>query len=377
MAQDSLSILLQTNTSNKDTLSEQWGVLLANFAKGTISANFKNRQLSGDPTAGVMNAKRFANAVEKEYGTARAARAAEKVKALPVPVPITDHKEWLEEVEEWDVRAYGVDGIITSRTQNQQGALKRYFERKFYKTGYLGGEVFAVSGSTVPEKLESIIQKLETVQNDFVDGIDRMDMVLVLDTATYGAARSYIDTVSLPNIDSSIGEFGMFHGVKAFSSIYLPATVNYFIFRDEAIAQPIHPTLYDARVIELSKAMAFGAFTDAGNTAVMPDLIFFAGTLGTATLTTVYGGASNKSTITPTSALSDSGNSFWYLAHASAVAAPTYGADAEDAGYTQMTLTSGAQAFTFATETKIRVAEVDASGRIIKVSAETTIVKSE
>ena len=63
------------------------------------------------------------------------------------------------------------------------------------------------------------------------------------------------------------------------------------------------------------------------------------------------------------------------MADASAIAAPTYGEDAAD-GYTKMELTSGAQTLTVATQSKIRVAEVDASGRIIKISADTAIVKT-
>lgn len=376
MAENSLSILLQTNTSAKDTLAEQWGKVIENFSKGTISAMFKNTDLSGDPTAGVVQAKRFANATSKAYGTARTGRAGEKTKALPVTIEISDDDEFIEEVEEKDLIMYGVDGLITRRTANQGDSMKRLFERRFFNKAVLGGTVKTLSGATIQAKLEEIIQQLETVKNDFVDGIDRSNMVLVLDTATYGLARTYLDTTQNANVNTSIGEFGIFHGVLVFSSVYLPATVNYLIMAKGAVAQPIRQSLLNPSKIPLSDATAFGMFLYSGTKVVMSDLIFFAGTIGSATLTTVYGGASNKSTITPTSTLSDSANTFWYKAHASAVAAPTYGDGATAAGYTAMALTEGAQTFTFATETKIRVAEVDASGRIIKVSEETTIVKT-
>lgn len=376
MAQNALSILLQTNTSLKDTLKEEWGYVIDNYMKTTISGMFKNTDLSGEPTAGVLQAKRFANATNKAYGTARAAHGAEKVKAKPVTVEIDDDQEWLEEVEEKDLQMYGVDGIVSRRTQNQKGAISRYFERKFFNEGYLAGEVFALSGSTIEDKLESLIQKLEVVKNDFVDGIIRDDMVLVLDPATYGLIRTKLDTFPVANVNTSLENFTAYHGVLTFSSIYLPDTVNALIMRKESIAQPIRLNTYGPAPIEFSDATSFGAFTYAGTKAVTPDLIFFAGTIGTATLTTVYGGSSNTTKITPTSTLSDSDNSFWYKAHATAVAAPTYGDDAEDAGYTKMELTSGAQTLTVATQTKIRVAEVDASGRIIKISAETSIVKT-
>jgi len=102
--------------------------------------------------------------------------------------------------------------------------------------------------------------------------------------------------------------------------------------------------------------------------------------LFTTTITSAYGGGANKSTITITSTQLDAstayGTTYWYKAHATEVAAPTVYSDATTAGYTKMTLTEAAQTFTFAAETKIRVAEVDAYGRIIGVSAETTIVKT-
>lgn len=374
MAQNSLSILLQTNPSAKDTLAEEWGKVIENLQKETIASQLKNQDLSGDPSAGVLNAKRFANAVEKAYGTARSGHAAEKVKALNVAVSIDDDKEWLEEVEEKDLALYGVEGLISKRTANQGKSLERYFERKFLNVAVLAGAVHTISSSNIEDKVEELIQKVEVVKNDFVDGVSRDMIALVVRPSIYGLIRNKIDAVQNANITSAIGEFGVFHGVLVFSSVYLPATVDYLVMAKGAVAQPIKLSILNPSPIQLSEATAFGAFTYAGTKAVMPDLIFFAGTLGSAvTLTTVYGGASNKSTITPTSTKSDSANKFYYLADASAVAAPAYGTAV---GQTWTELDDDGATITFATETKIRVAEADASGRIIKVSAETSIVKT-
>ena len=112
MAQNALSILLQTNTSLKDTLKEEWGYVIDNYMKSTISGMFKNTDLSGDPTAGVLQAKRFANATNKAYGTARAAHRADKVKAKPVTVEIDDDQEWLEEVEEKTCRCTALTALF-------------------------------------------------------------------------------------------------------------------------------------------------------------------------------------------------------------------------------------------------------------------------
>ena len=371
MAQNSLSILLQTNTALKDTLKEEWGFVIDNYMKATISGMFKNTDLSGEPTAGVLQAKRFANATNKAYGTARGAGKAEKVNAKPVTVEIDDDQEWLEEVEEKDLTMYGVDGIIPRRTGNQKNAVARYFERRFFNEAFSKGTSVTYQATKIEEKLEELIQSLETVQNDFVDGIDRSDMVLVLDPKTYGLVRTMLDTVSLPNIDSSIEEFKAFHGVTAFSSIYLPATVNAVIMRKESIAQPIRLSTYDPQKVELSDATAFGAFTYSGTKAVTPDLIFFNGALGAVNITSVAGTATNgDSVITVTSAKSGTANKFYYKAHATAVAEPAYLSEVDE--WTELTSPA---TITFTTETKIRVAEVDADGRVIKVSAETTLTK--
>lgn len=376
MAQNSLSILLQTNPAAVDTLAEKWGAVVENYQKATISGMYKHRELSGDPTAGVMQAKRFANATAKAYGTARSNGKADKIEALPVVIPMNDDKEWLTEVEEKDLIMYGVEGLITRRTQSQQKAVDRYFEREFFSAGASAGEVFTITGSTIDAKLESIIQKLETVGNDFVDGIDRSDMVLVLDTATYGLARAFIDTVPQANIDSSVGEFGMFHGVKTYSSVYLPKSVNYFIMRDEAIAQPIRMSIYNPAKVEFSDATAFGAFTYAGTKAVNTDLLFFAGTLGEVTGTSVAGAGDQYDTIiTVTSALNSSFNNVWYKASTSTVTASAYGADATTEGYTKMVLVGGKQTLGAAANTHIMLVETDANDRIIKSSADIAIVK--
>lgn len=374
MAENSLSILLQTNSSAKDTLAEEWGKVIENLQKETIASQLKNQDLSGDPSAGVLNAKRFANAVAKAYGTARAGHAAEKVKALPVAIPIDDDREWLEEVEEKDLALYGVEGLISKRTANQGKSLEIYHERKFLNVAVLAGAVHTISSLNIEDKVEELIQKVEVVKNDFVDGVSRDMIALVVRPAIYGLIRNKLDGIQNANISSAIGEFGVFHGVLVFSSVFLPATVDYLVMAKGAVAQPIKLSILNPSPIQLSEATAFGAFTYSGTKAVMPDLIFFAGTLGSAvTLTTVYGGAANKSTITPTSTKSDSANKFYYLAHASAVASPAYG---EAVGATWTELDDDGATITFATETKIRVAEADASGRIIKVSAETSIVKT-
>lgn len=377
MAENSLSIILQTNASARDTLAEQWGVVLSNYAKGTIAGLYKNTDLSGDPQAGVLHAKRFANATLANYGAARGGSVA-KVRALDVAVNINDNKEVIEEVEEKDLKLYGVEGLIERRTLNQQGAVSRYFERKFFNKGFAQGGVVTLAGSNIEDKLEEVIQKVETVGNDFVDGVDRADMVLALRPSVYGKARNHIDAVSNPNILSSVGEFGYFHGVITHSSVYLPETVDYMIFVKGSIAQPIIESIYNPQKIDLSDSTAFGIFLYSGTETVAPDLVFTAGTLKSAKPTatsTAVAGQNTKTLIEVTNPTKlSAGNSYKYLVDATAVAAPTWGADASD--WTALTLDASHQAtLTVGSATKMRIAEV-ASGKIIAVSDEITITKA-
>ena len=67
----------------------------------------------------------------------------------------------------------------------------------FFRSGYLSGTPITLTGATIEAKLKEVIQELETVQNDFVDGIDRANMCLVLNPATYGLARNAIDKFPL------------------------------------------------------------------------------------------------------------------------------------------------------------------------------------
>jgi len=276
---DSLSIQLQTDSTAKDKLAEEYGKVIENLQKSTISSVLKNNDLSGDPASGTVEAKRFANATAEDYGTARGHGYADKIKALPVVVPLNVNKEFIEEVEEKDLRTYGVSGLIERRTANQAGAMKRLLERAFFNEAKTSGGALSLSASTATEKLEEAIQAIETTSNDFVDGVER-DLINVIATpAFYGQVRNALDTgVNNSNVTTAVGEFGQFHGVDVYSSVYLPAGVDFIIMVKGAIAQPVLPSIYNPAKIELSDATAFGMFLYYGTKAVTPELIKYAGT---------------------------------------------------------------------------------------------------
>lgn len=275
---DSLSIQLQTDASAKDKLAESYGKVIENLEKSTISSVLKNTDLSGDPASGTVEAKRFANAIAQNYGTARGNGYANKVKAKPVVIALDTNKEFIEEVEEKDLRTYGISGLIERRTTNQGGAMKRLLERAFFTEAVNSGSALSLSSNTIEGKFEEAIQEIETTKNDFVDGVERDLINIVCSPATYGQIRTYLDKgVNNSNVSTAVGEFGQFHGVDVYSSVYLPNGVDFIIMVKGSVAQPVIPSIYNPAKIELSDATGFGIFLYFGTKAVTPELIKYAG----------------------------------------------------------------------------------------------------
>ena len=103
----SLNMLLESE--GKDYLAELYGKVIENVQKALVSSGMKNTDLSGDPVSGSVEAKRFANATSKDYGTARAAGKGDAVKASPVTIVIDQDKEIVEELEEKDIKLSAED----------------------------------------------------------------------------------------------------------------------------------------------------------------------------------------------------------------------------------------------------------------------------
>lgn len=272
---DSLSIQLQTSQTAKDKLKEEYGKVIENVQKRTISALLKNKDLSGDASSGTMEAKRFSNATAEEYGTARSGGKANKIKAKPVVVALDVNKELIEEVEEKDLRTYGVNGLIERRVSNQGNSINRLLEREFFKEAVKEGTKVTLTATKIEEMFEEAIQKVETTKNDFVDGVERDMINVVCSPEYYGKIRTYLDQGNNANVETDIEEFGRYHGVNVFSSVYLPTGVDFVVMAVGSVAQPVITSIYNPTKIELSDATAFGTFLYFGTKAVTPDLIIY------------------------------------------------------------------------------------------------------
>jgi len=270
---ESLSIL--TTDSGKEYLAELYGKVIENVQKTLVSADMKNRDLSGDPTAGTVEAKRFANANDAEYGTARKNGKGDKIKAKPVTVAIDTDREIVEEMEEKDIKLYGVDGVLDRRAANHVQRMATVLDKAFFKVADEAAvKVTVAEGTSVEDELEQVIQECENTANDFVDGVPRSMMRLVMSTAYYGKVRNNLDKMSRSNVDTAAEEFYAWHGVEVKSCTHLPAKCDYLLLVDGAVAQPCMANTYSAEKIQLSEAYGVSLFYHFGTVAVTPDLIF-------------------------------------------------------------------------------------------------------
>ena len=273
---DALSIDLRT--TGKDKLAEEYGKVIENIQHITLASKLKNQDLSGDPTSGTVEAKRFVNVSGKAYGTARTNGKGDYIKAEPVVIAINDDTEYIEEVEEKDLKTYGVGGLIERRTRNHQNALAVELDTKFFAEAKTAGTAFTPSQTAVVEdEIEEAIQAVETTKNDFVQGVPRNMIEIVMSPAYYGKLRNKINSISNSNNLGVVPNYeeGTFNNVRVYSSVFLPAETDYIVMVDGAVAQPIMTSIYNPEKVQLSDATAFGLFAYKGTKAVTPDLILY------------------------------------------------------------------------------------------------------
>ena len=273
----SLNILLDGSSDGKMLLKEAYDGVIANVQKGTISSKIKNTDLSGDPSAGTVEAKRFVNASSQVYGTARGAGKGTAVKGKTVTVPINVDREFVEEVEQKDIKLLGVDGLVAKRSANHAQRLVAELDTAFFAEGHTAGTQFkpAKELTDIKDIVESAILQLEKLKNNYIDGLDRSMLSITFDPDTYSAMRMYLDTVMNTNVDTTTEEFNMYHGVKCYNSNRLPSGVKFEIMMDESIAQPVMSDVYTAEKIPLSDAVGIELFFHYGTKAVTPDTILW------------------------------------------------------------------------------------------------------
>ena len=271
------AISLIDNGSTKADLAELSGLVIENIQKEALSTGLKSQSYTGNPATGSVEYKRFKNSASQAYGTARTAGKGTAITVPPTTVNLDQHKEIVEEAAKFDLDTFGVVNIMARRADNHVDTVASELDVAFFDTAKTAGTKATIVGTELEEQLEELIQDLETVKNDYVRGVPRNMMRLVLDPEYYGKARNYLDkNTNNANVDTAAEDFSMFHGVRTYSSVNLPVNTHAMIMVDGAVAQPV--VLYPYREpekIPLSNDYGVSMFFDYGTKALTPDLIFY------------------------------------------------------------------------------------------------------
>ena len=196
------------------------------------------------------------------------------MKAKPVVAQINRDREIVEEIEQKDIMLYGVDGLLTRRSANHEKTLIRELERAFFQEAADNGTALSTALTEIEGITEALIQQVETTNNLYVDGVDRDIISVVCQPNFYGQLRTYLDKgANNAHITTEPEAIQTFHGVRIFSSVYLPASVKAICQVDGSVAMPVLPRPYAAEKIPLSEAWAVSLFFYYGVKAVTPDLI--------------------------------------------------------------------------------------------------------
>lgn len=287
MARTKAISLIQTGTTKVD-LAELSGLVIENIQKETVSSALKSQAYTGNPATGSVEFKRFKNSASNVYGTARGAGTGTAITVPPTTVNLNTHREIVEEAAKFDLDTFGVGNIMARRADNHVDTVASELDAAFFAQAKSEGTAFTTTLTNIEEIIESMIQTLETVKNNYVRGVPRNKIRLILDPVYYGKIRTYLDKgANNANVDSAAEDFAMFHGVKVYSSINLPVvasgteqspttdTTHAIIMIEGAIAQPaiIYPYA-EPEKIPLSNDYGISMFFDYGTKALTPDLIY-------------------------------------------------------------------------------------------------------
>lgn len=268
--QNSYSIY-KANGTDKATLREIVDSIPGQIAQSTISSLVKNTRLSGNPRAGSVKVSRLMGATVNAYGTARTAGAGGKVKDNYITVLLDQDKEVVEEINKFDLETYGLDGILEQRKEALVFAFAQHLDSAFFTEAEAEGSEVTSTGSTIVDRVEHMIQSLETVKSTNVNGVPRSMMMLSLTPEAMGKLANAIDV--LPNPVNGGVDVTYFHNVKVYSNVN--QTEEAIIMAIGSIAQPVIMSDVKQEDIQFSNEVGVAFFFKYGTEAVTPDLIFY------------------------------------------------------------------------------------------------------
>lgn len=253
-------------------LKETYAGMLENVQKGTLSNLIKNTDLSGDPKAGSVIAKRFQNTDSKAYGTARSGGAGQALVSLEVSIQVDTDKELINEVEGKDLKMNTVEGLVAKKSAQNEKSMERELDNAFFAACEDAGTEVFTSETDIAKIFNALVKNLKALQNDYIDGVDADDIWVIMDTDRYDLIRDKVDSLENANISSDVASIGKYHGIKVAENIRQSA--QFIVMMQGAVAQPVSIEMDEADKFPASNAYHFGLFYSYGTAAVMPDTIF-------------------------------------------------------------------------------------------------------
>lgn len=357
------AISITTALNAATSLAEIYGIVIESVQKGALSTALKSQNFSGNPMAGSVEFKRFVNSQSKPYGTARTNLKGDKLQADPVTVNLSTHREIVEEFAKFDLDTYGVTGLVKRRAVNHVKSMIRELDKSFITALCTAATETNTDAATPLARLESLILDLETVENGYVDGVPRDMIDVICSPAFYSAVRSGLDEKPNPNVDTAGEDFGIYHGVRVYSNLYIAAGLDAIAAVREAAAQPVIVTEYpEAAKIQQSNDFSTELFYDYGTKVLTEDLVFKLSTapsaLGELDVTSAAGTGENNTILTIDPSTAGAGFKFVYKLGASYTSF-----DYDDTLTTGWTELESGDTVAASTSTKVTVAKVTTAGK--------------
>lgn len=277
------ALSIYVSDSVKAELKNKIAGVFENLAKDTISGRLKSKNGNLNEKAGSFEFKRFANATRQEYGTARTAGAGNKVKAAPIIINLDRNSEIVEEVNSFDAASFtdeDLNAFLSRRKTAIQQSVSRDLDRDFFLAAQTGGTSGTAVNTANPlvAQLEAIIAELEVTNNEYVDGVDREQMALVLSPTLYGKVKTELNDCY--NFSGTVADevFKGINGVATFSSNRLPDGVDYVLMVMDSIAQPVMITEATIEKIPLSTEYAVEIFYRNKSQVLAKELVIYGAT---------------------------------------------------------------------------------------------------
>lgn len=274
MAQNSLNVYTDLAQETKDALNQVLAGVIENIQVTAVSEKIKNKKGSGNPEAGTIQYKRFANATLQAKGTARTAGKGNPLEDENILINLDDDKEIIEELQKKDIKLLGIPALAEKRKANFAKRVSAYLDTKFFAVAKTAGTAYAGSKTDVQDIIDEMIVTAKTTASDYIDGIDAEDLVIVLDAEWRKEMKNKLDL--LPNGTAPRnGLIGMYDSIDVHESNRLGTGVHCFVMLKESVAEPWYVSEYQAEKVPFDDAIALENFLYCGAGALNPEAIYY------------------------------------------------------------------------------------------------------